>query len=115
VPVGSRARVAVPGQDEPVEVSHGTHEWTAADPYAEAPGVPADATIRQLIDNAPAWTAIVAAAIDDEVVATDTELTLRLERYLDNPAAELIPVLGRFRKNPDAQALQAELDARLTH
>lgn len=115
VPVGSKASVAVPGQAEPVEVGHGTHEWTADDPYAEAPAVPADATIRQLIDNAPAWTAIIAAAVEDEVVAADTDLATRLERYLDNPAAELIPVLGRFRKNPDAQALQAELDARLTH
>ncbi|TDW93091.1 alpha-L-rhamnosidase [Kribbella pratensis] len=115
VPVGSKAKVAVPGQDEPVEVGHGTHEWTADDPYAETPGVPADATIRQLIDNAPAWTAIVAAAVEDEVVTADTDLTTRLERYLDQPAADLIPVLGRFRKNPDAQALQAELDARLSH
>ncbi|TCC17970.1 alpha-L-rhamnosidase [Kribbella sindirgiensis] len=114
VPVGSTARVAVPGQDEPVEVGHGTHEWTAADPYAETPGVPADATIRQLVDNAPAWTAIVAAAVEDQVVAADTDLATRLERYLDKPAAELLAVLGRFRKNPTAPALQAELDARLT-
>jgi alpha-L-rhamnosidase len=111
VPVGSRAKVAVPGQDEPVEVGHGTHEWTADDPYAEPAGLPADATIRQLMDHAPSWTALATAATETGIVTDDAELAARLERYLDRPAAELVEAISPRGFTPSAEALQAKLDA----
>ena len=38
VPVGATATVHLPGGDAPVEVRHGDHEWTVADPYADVHG-----------------------------------------------------------------------------
>jgi alpha-L-rhamnosidase len=111
VPVGSRAQVAVPGEDEPVEVGHGTHEWTAT--YAETPALAAEPTVRQLIDHEPSWDTFVAAAIETEVVADDGELAARLERYLDLPASQLVDAISRRDFSPAAQALQAKLDALL--
>jgi len=113
VPVGSRAQVAVPGESEAVEVGHGTHEWTADDPYAETPALPADASIRNLFDHQSSWDAIVAAAVETEIVADDAELAGRLERYLDLPAAELVEAISPRGFTPSAEALQAKLDALL--
>ncbi|WP_329477046.1 glycoside hydrolase family 78 protein [Kribbella sp. NBC_01484] len=111
VPVGSRAQVAVPGESEPVEVGHGTHEWTAT--YAETPALPAEPTVRQLIDHESSWDTFVAAAVETEVVADDGELAARLERYLDLPASQLVDAISRRDFSPAAQALQAKLDALL--
>ncbi|WP_238332526.1 family 78 glycoside hydrolase catalytic domain [Kribbella jejuensis] len=88
VPVGARATVDVPGLDV-VEVGHGTHEWTVDDPCAETPALPADATLRQVVDNPPIWTALAAAAVETGLVADDAELAGRLERFLDRPAGPL--------------------------
>ncbi|NUR96722.1 MAG: alpha-L-rhamnosidase, partial [Kribbellaceae bacterium] len=93
VPVGARAKVDVPGLDV-VEVGHGTHEWTVDDPYASAPGLPADATIRQIVDDLPVWTALAAAAVESGLVADDAELAARLERFLDQPAGPLAEATG---------------------
>ncbi|ADB32637.1 alpha-L-rhamnosidase [Kribbella flavida DSM 17836] len=111
VPVGARARVAVPGESAPVEVGHGTHEWTADDVYGETPPLPADATIRQLIDHEPSWTTLAAAATRTGIVADDAELAGRLERYLDHPATELVDAVSPRGFSPSAEALQAELDS----
>ncbi|MGW6276471.1 family 78 glycoside hydrolase catalytic domain [Kribbella sp. NPDC055071] len=113
VPVGSRALVDVPGADEPVDVGHGTHEWTAQDPYSEAPKLPAGATVRQLVDHEPSWDTIVAAAIETGVVADDAELAGRLERYLDQPATNLVESISPRGLTPSADALHARLDALL--
>ncbi|HWD82852.1 MAG TPA: alpha-L-rhamnosidase C-terminal domain-containing protein, partial [Kribbella sp.] len=107
VPVGSRARVEVPGQ-EAVEVGHGTHEWTVDDPYAETPALPADATVRQLVDHLPTWTALAAAAVGSGFVADDAELAARLERFLDQPAGDLAEATG-------ADAVRTALGALLNH
>jgi alpha-L-rhamnosidase len=115
VPVGSRAKVDVPGEDEPVEVGHGTHEWTAADPYAELPEVSADATVRQLMDHEPTWTALAAAAIETGMVTDDAELAARLERYLDQPATGLVEALSRRGLTPSAEVLKAKLEALINH
>jgi alpha-L-rhamnosidase len=112
VPVGSRAKVDVPGLDA-VEVEHGTHEWTVADPYAESPQLGTDASVRQLLDHEPTWSALAAAAVELGVVADDAELAARLERYLDRPAAGLVAAISRRGFSPSAEALQAELDALL--
>jgi len=113
VPVGSRAQVAVPGDGAPVEVGHGTHEWIAEDPYGEAPALPADASIRQLMDHESSWETIVAAARETEIVADDADLAARLERYLDQPANQLVEAISPRGFGPDAEALQAKLDSLL--
>jgi alpha-L-rhamnosidase len=85
VPVGARARVLVPGDDEFTTVGHGSHEWRVPDPVA-GDGAMA-ATIRDIVDNQDSWAAIVtelAAADLDEVAAAE-----RLARYFDAPAEEL--------------------------
>ncbi|MGW7687078.1 family 78 glycoside hydrolase catalytic domain [Kribbella sp. NPDC054772] len=111
VPVGSRAKVDVPGQDGIVEVGHGTHEWTAADPYGTPAELPADASIRALIDHEPTWTALVAAATEAGVVTDDADLAARLKRYLDQPAAGVVDALGR----QSTESLKAALGAVLNH
>ncbi|TCO51023.1 alpha-L-rhamnosidase [Kribbella antiqua] len=113
VPVGARAQVAVPGQSEPVEVGHGTHEWTAEDPYGETPALPADATIRQLMDHEPSWDTIATAAREAEVVADDAELAARLERYLEQPADQLVEAVSPRGFTRSSEELQAKLDALL--
>jgi alpha-L-rhamnosidase len=115
VPVGSRAKVDVPGEDEPVEVGHGTHEWTAADPYAELPELSADVTVRQLMDHEPTWTALTTAATETGIVTDDADLAARLERYLDQPAAGLVEAISRRGLTPNAEALKANLEALLNH
>jgi alpha-L-rhamnosidase len=114
VPVGSRAKVEVPGQDV-VEVGHGAHEWTADDPYAELPGLATDATIRQLMDHEPTWVALATAAVEHGVVTDDAELAARLERYLDQPAAGLVEAISPRGFTPSADALKTELEALLNH
>jgi alpha-L-rhamnosidase len=113
VPVGARAEVAVPGEEAPAEVGHGTHEWTADDRYDETPALPADPSIRQLMDHEPSWDTMVAAARETAVVADDAELAARLERYLDQPANQLVEAISPRGFGPDAEALQAKLDALL--
>jgi alpha-L-rhamnosidase len=110
VPVGSHAQVEVPGQSTPLEVGHGTHEWTADDPSADTAQLPADATIRQLMDHEATWDAISTAARETEVVSDDAELAARLERYLDLPANQLVEAVSPRGFSPSAEALQATLD-----
>ncbi|HEY0471085.1 MAG TPA: family 78 glycoside hydrolase catalytic domain [Kribbella sp.] len=113
VPVGSQAEVHVPGGSAPISVGHGTHEWTADDPYAVAPRLPADASIRQLMDHEPSWNAIVTAARENEIVTDDADLAARLERHLDQPAGQLVEAVSPRGFSPSAEALQAELDGLL--
>ncbi|GAA1570579.1 glycoside hydrolase family 78 protein [Kribbella sancticallisti] len=113
VPVGSQAQVQVPGESAPISVGHGTHEWTAADPYAATLPLQADASIRQLMDHQPTWDAIVVAAREKDIVTDDAELAARLERYLDQPAGQLVEAISPRGFSPSAEALQAELDGLL--
>ena len=110
VPVGSRAEVHVPGESTPINVGHGTHEWTADDPYAVAPPLPAEASIRQLMDHEPTWDALVIAARENEIVSDDAELAARLERYLDQSAGRLVEAISPRGLSPSAETLQTELD-----
>ncbi|MET9273210.1 family 78 glycoside hydrolase catalytic domain [Kribbella sp. NPDC003557] len=114
VPVGSRAKVDVPGL-EPVEVGHGTHEWTVTDPYAESPRLAADATVRDVLDHEPTWSTLAAAAVENGIVADDAELAGRLERYLDQPATGLVDAISPRGFSASAEALKGELDALLNH
>jgi alpha-L-rhamnosidase len=114
VPVGSTAQVHVPGQDAPVSVGHGTHEWTTDDGSAEVPPLPADASIRQLMDHEPTWDALVQAAVEQEVVTDDADFAARLGRYLDRPASQLVDAVSPRSFSPSAEALQSVLDRLLT-
>ncbi|TDD61859.1 alpha-L-rhamnosidase [Kribbella antibiotica] len=107
VPVGARAQVVVPGSDGPVEVCHGTHEWTAAD--IEAPELDSSPTVRQVIDHEPSWNAVVAGAQESGFAADDAELANRLAPYLNQPATRLKEVAG------DSGAMRAALEALLNH
>ena len=103
VPVGATATVQLPGDGAPVEVRHGRHEWTVADPYADSV-LPAAPTIRQLMDHEPTWDRIVAAAVKAGVAADDAALARRLERYLDFPSSDLVDAVtvGGFIPGADA-------------
>jgi alpha-L-rhamnosidase len=107
VPVGARAQVVVPGSDGPVEVGHGTHEWTAPD--VEAPTLAPAPTVRQLIDHEPSWNAVVAGALESGFATDDAALAARLAPYLDLPATRLKEVAG------DSGALRSALEALLNH
>jgi alpha-L-rhamnosidase len=112
VPVGTTATVHVPGQTDPVEVAHGTHEWTVDDPCADTPALPAEPTVRQFMDHEPSWSAFAAAAAQTGVAEDDGVLAARLERYLDAPAAELADLVGG-RRIAGTDALRAHLDTLL--
>jgi len=109
VPVGVTATVHVPGEETAVEVRHGEHEWTVADPYASEPELPAAPTIRQLMDHEPTWGRIVAAARDAGVTADEAALAGRLERHLDFPAHDLVDAVTGSGFLPGADAFRAGL------
>ncbi len=109
VPVGTTAAVEVPGGAS-VEVGHGRHEWTVADPYAHAGGLPAEPSIRDLMDHRPSWDRIVTAAVEAGVVAGAAALADRLAPFLGAPATELVDAATAGGFVPGA----AELAARLT-
>ncbi|MDX6239142.1 MAG: alpha-L-rhamnosidase [Kribbellaceae bacterium] len=111
VPVGSTAAVHVPGGAAPVEVEHGTHEWTVDDPCADTSPLPADPSIRQLLDHEPTWNAVAAAARDAGVVTDDMQLAARLTRFLDAPANQLVNAATAGGLAPGGDALRANLDS----
>jgi alpha-L-rhamnosidase len=112
VPVGATATVHLPDGTSPVEVRHGQHEWTVADPYSDPPPLRSDATIRQLIDHQPSWEAIVGTAVEAGVANDEAQLAGRLERYLDAPAAKLVDLAGG-NFSPAAEAVRDRLDSLL--
>jgi alpha-L-rhamnosidase len=109
VPVGVTANVHVPGDAAPVEVRHGRHEWTVADPYAAEPELPAAPSIRQLMDHEPTWGRVVAAAVAAGVAADEAALARRLERYLDSPSSDLVDAVTGSGFIPGADAFRAGL------
>ena len=113
VPVGATATVHVPGAAEPVEVRHGRHEWTADDPVRDE-ALPADASIRQLMDHGPSWDTVVAAAREAGVADDEPALAARLERFLDAPASQFTDAATAGGFVPGAEAMQARLDALLS-
>ncbi|MEV8371387.1 family 78 glycoside hydrolase catalytic domain [Kribbella sp. NPDC056861] len=115
IPVGVTATVHLPDGSGPVEVRHGKHEWTVADPYADAPRLAADPTVRQVLDHETSWDAIVAAAVGAGVAEDDAQLAGRLKPYLDAPAAKIIAVAGGAF-SPAADAVRAQFEAlNITH
>jgi alpha-L-rhamnosidase len=114
VPVGAVATVHVPGRGEPVEVAHGRHEWTADDPYASVPELPAEPSLRQLLDHEPTWQAVVTAAAETGVARDEAVLADRLARHLDEPATSLVEAATARGFVPGAEAFRARLAAQLT-
>ncbi len=88
VPVGSTARIVLPGT-EPETVGHGLHERTVGAP-AESAGA-AIGTVRDLIDDEEAWrrTCEAVAASGHPAYADDPSgaLTKLLTHELDSPVA----------------------------
>ena len=114
VPVGSSATVHVPGEAGPVVVAHGRHTWDVADPCPEREGLPADATIRDLLDHQEAWEAVAAAAVATTRLPDDAAAASRLERYLDSPLSDLTLALDPESSFHGGQALTARLEEALT-
>ena len=110
VPVGARATVRVPGGGAPVEVGHGRHEWTVDDAYARPAPLPAEPSIRQLMDHEPSWDRVVAAAREAGVAPGEAALAARLEPYLDRPATHLVEAATADGLAPGAEALRTLLD-----
>jgi alpha-L-rhamnosidase len=90
VPVGATAEVHLPGAADVLTVRHGRHEWTVDDPAGAAEDLPAEPTVRQLMDHEPTWTRVVAAATEAGVARDEAELAARLERHFDAPAGLLV-------------------------
>ncbi|MEV6413789.1 family 78 glycoside hydrolase catalytic domain [Kribbella sp. NPDC051718] len=112
IPVGATATVHLPDGSSAVEVRHGKHEWTVADPYSDVPPLGSDATIRQLIDHEPSWRSIVSTTVDAGVASDEAQLAGRLERYLDAPATKLVDLAGG-NFSPAAEAVRERLDSLL--
>jgi alpha-L-rhamnosidase len=110
VPVGATAEVHVPGAATPVEVRHGTHEWTVTDPSATEPELSAEPTIREVMDHEPAWEQVVAAA-RDAGFGDEAELAGRLAAYLDAPATGLADAATAGGFVPGTAELRARLEA----
>jgi alpha-L-rhamnosidase len=108
VPVGAEAEVHVPGVAAAVEVRHGTHDWTVPDPYAEAPVLAAEPTIREVMDHQPAWEQVVAAA-EAAGAGDEAQVARRLRPYLDAPATAMVDALTAGGFVPGAVELQARL------
>jgi alpha-L-rhamnosidase len=107
VPVGASAVVRVPGADHDRPVRHGRHEWRVPDPYAQAAGLPAEPSIRQLMDHAPSWDRLVAAATESGVAADEAALADRLARFFDAPAATVVDAATADGFIPGADRMRA--------
>jgi alpha-L-rhamnosidase len=94
VPVGATAIVQLPGEEAPLEVGHGSHEWRRPDARDGNGASPDLATVRAVMDHQPAWRQVVAAATDLEVVPGEAEAAGRLKPYLDEPAGTIPDALA---------------------
>jgi alpha-L-rhamnosidase len=113
VPVGTTATVHVPGRSEPVRVGHGTHTWQTADPAAVNRPLPAQATVRDVLDHEETWRQVVAAAVETGVAGDEAQAAGRLQAFLDAPASRLVDALAPPGLIDGGQALHARLDGLL--
>jgi alpha-L-rhamnosidase len=109
VPVGATAEVHLPGAADVLTVRHGRHEWTVADPAGAEEELPAEPTVRQLMDHEPAWNRVVAAAAEAGVARDEAELAARLERHFDAPAGQLADAATADGFIPGADTFRALL------
>lgn len=108
IPPGTHATVHLPG-GETVEIGHGTHTWTVADPVtvARAP----IRTVRDLIDAADLWQQAVALFVGNGLAEDDAEVAIRSARFFDSPVQDLLDHLARHhrRAGPELRRKFAEL------
>jgi alpha-L-rhamnosidase len=105
VPVGATAKVHLP-DGQAIEVRHGTYQFTAPDPYAQASALPPEPSIRQLMDHRPSWDLAVAAAREAGVAPDEAALADRLSPYLDAPASDLVDAATGGGFHPGASAMR---------
>ncbi|HEY0533809.1 MAG TPA: family 78 glycoside hydrolase catalytic domain [Actinoplanes sp.] len=105
VPVGATAKVHLP-DGQAIDVRHGTHEFTAPDPYAQASVLPPEPSIRQLMDHRPSWDVAVAAAREAGVASDEAALADRLSPYLDAPASDLVDAATGGGFHPGASTMR---------
>jgi alpha-L-rhamnosidase len=113
VPVGATATVHLPGQAEPMRVGHGSHAWETADPAAVDNPLPAQATVRDVLDHEQTWRQVVAAAVDTGVAGDEAQAATRLQAFLDAPASRLVDALAPPGLIEGGSALHARLDSLL--
>jgi alpha-L-rhamnosidase len=114
VPVGAAATVHVPGLSGPARMGHGTHTWQTADPVAVEGPLPAQATVRDVLDHEETWRHVVAAAVETGVASDEAQAAARLRAFLDAPLSRLVDALAPPGLIEGGQALQAKLDGLLS-
>jgi alpha-L-rhamnosidase len=115
VPVGVTATVHLPGEPEPEVVGHGTHTWDVGDPCpAAASSLPEGATVRDLLDHAEAWEAVVDVAVQLTGVTDDVDAARRVAPHLDAPLTRLSIALDPHGFAHGGSALAARLEEALT-
>lgn len=92
VPVGVTAEVHLPGSAEVIEVGHGEHTWTVADPDSDAPLE----TLADLLDNSEVWQQVTQIVIKHGEAEDDAAIAKRLAPYHHEPADKF---LERSRRN----------------
>ncbi|HEY2059411.1 MAG TPA: alpha-L-rhamnosidase C-terminal domain-containing protein, partial [Amycolatopsis sp.] len=92
VPAGASATVHVPGA-EPVQVTHGRHSWTVADPCADGEVKPR--TVRELIDAPALWASYTDVLVGFDLATDAADLARQAAPYLDFAPAELPEFLAR--------------------
>ncbi len=96
VPVGATAQVSLPDGSAPESTGAGTHTFNCPDPVVDQPSLPADATVRDVLDNEGIWTKVVKAATDLGAVTDEAEVASRLGPYLDRAASEVLERITRI-------------------
>jgi alpha-L-rhamnosidase len=96
-------------------VAHGSHGWDVADPCPAARTLPEGATVRDLLDHAEAWQAVVDLAVRDTEVTDDLDAVRRVAAHLDGPLSRLPTALGPHHGIADGgSALADRLEEALT-
>ncbi|MFJ3772306.1 family 78 glycoside hydrolase catalytic domain [Streptomyces sp. NPDC090075] len=112
VPVGATAQVHLPGSAEPVLVGHGEHHWVVPDPVEPSNGSAAATTVRDVLDDPTAWSAVVSAAVETGLAPRgEAQAAAGLSGYLDAPAGALAGALIPQDLHPGADAFQQAVNA----
>jgi alpha-L-rhamnosidase len=83
-----------------------------ADPAVDGP-LPAQPTVRDVLDHEETWQQVVAAAVETDVAGDEAQAAARLRAFLDAPASRLVDALAPPGLISGGQALHARLDGLL--
>ena len=95
VPIGSQARVFLPGANESVAAGPGRHYWVS-----DAPSPPRSATsgatitTREAIDDESIWNQVCSRALSYRPEWTSRDICRAAEDYFDRPLVEFARVVG---------------------